>query len=512
MDLWSAPSRRPALRPYQRAAIDQVQATWAAGRRSVIACQPTGAGKTVLAAAIIELEVSSAGRALFLAPRRELVDQTLGKLRDVGIEPHVEMAGALERAGRDAQVWLASIDTLLARAQRRGTLALPDFSLVVVDEVHLSITQPRVELLKRWPDARLLGLTATPGRKDGRALGVVYEEIIQPVSVVDLTRDGWLVPARYWSWPVDLRGVRLQHGDYVEDDLAARLNQPRLLGDIVEHTTRLAADRRTVVFCVSIAHAIALAEAFRAAGVAAEHVDANTPAPARAATFARFRAGATQVLTNCFLAAYGFDLPTLSCVVLARPTKSLVLFLQMLGRGLRPDRRTSKRDCLVLDHAGCVHEHGFAIDPRVWTLSGRMAIEPTPRGTSEKAKAKECPQCQAIFDGSNVCPECGYELRPKGQLVPTLDGDLVEIGAGLPDALQDRMRVYLQLRGYRDRYGKHPNMPAASYRARYGEWPPRAWDCLPALEPSAALCSWIRARAQAWYRAHQAWPRSEVQP
>jgi DNA repair protein RadD len=494
---------RPVLRPYQVAALDQVRAAWAAGQRAPILCQPTGAGKTVVAAALIEGEVAAGGRALFLAPRRELVDQTLGKLRDVGIEPHVEMAGALERAGSAAPVWLASVDTILARAMRRGTLALPDFSLVLMDECHLSITAPRVELLQRWPEARVLGLTATPGRKDGRALGLLYDEIVQPVSVADLTRDGWLVAARYWSWPVDLRGVRIQRGDYVEDDLAARLNQPRLLGDIVEHTTRLAADRRSVVFCVSIAHAIALAEVFRAAGVAAEHVDANTPAPARAATFARFRGGATQVLTNCFLAAYGFDLPALSCVGLARPTKSLVLYLQMLGRGLRPDPGTSKRDCLVLDHAGCVHEHGFAIDPRVWTLSGRMAIEPTPRGTSEKAKAKECPQCQAIFDGSNVCPECGYELRPKGRLVETLDGELVELAAGEAPEVQDRAVFYAELRGYAAEHNFKTGWAAHKFRERFGGFPPWAWNEDAVVPPSRPTRGWICSRYIAWRKARE---------
>jgi hypothetical protein len=150
-----------------------------------------------------------------------------------------------------------------------------------------------------------------------------------------------------------------------------------------------------------------------------------------------------------------------------------------------------------------VHEHGFAIDPRDWTLTGRMAIAPTPARPKEQAKAKECLKCHAIFDRTNVCPECGYELKPKGRLVPTLDGDLVEIGEGLPDQAQDRMRVYLELRGYGDRYGKNPKMPAASYRARYGEWPPRAWDRLPALEPSAATCCWVRARARSWYARQQ---------
>src|SRR5439155_10317479 len=162
--------------------------------------------------------------------------------------------------------------------------------------------------------------------------------------------------------------------------------------------------------------AVALAEAFRRVDVAAEHVDAGTPAPERQATFARFAAGETQVLANCFLAAYGFDLPALSCVVLARPTKSLMLFLQMLGRGLRI--APGKRDCLVLDHAGGVHAHGFASDPRAWTLHGTHALEPSPTRARPERRAKECPECHAIWTGSPACPECGYVLRPAGRMVP----------------------------------------------------------------------------------------------
>src|SRR5439155_16768034 len=184
-------------------------------------------------------------------------------------------------------------------------------------------------------------------------------------------------------------------GDYDEADLEMVMNRAPLLADVVQTWLAHAADRRTVVFATSIAHAVALAEAFRRVGVAAEHVDAGTPTEARKATFARFAAGETQVLTNCFLAAYGFDMPVLSCIVLARPTRSLMLYLQMLGRGLRiaPD----KRDCLVLDHAGCVHRHGFAADPRAWTLTGRYALEPAPTRARPERTAKECPECNAVW-------------------------------------------------------------------------------------------------------------------
>src|SRR5262249_28319083 len=155
----------------------------------------------------------------------------------------------------------------------------PDFSLVIVDEAHLSITQARQALLARWPNATRIGLTATPTRKDGRALGLLYDRLVEPATTADLTRGGFLVPARYFSWPEpDLSHVRVTAGDYNPHDLQNVMNRPSLLGDLVQHWKQHAADRRTVVFAASVLHAVGIAEAFRQAGVAAEHVDAGTPA------------------------------------------------------------------------------------------------------------------------------------------------------------------------------------------------------------------------------------------
>jgi superfamily II DNA or RNA helicase len=490
----------PALWPHQRTAIDQVDAAMRAGQRAPLVVLPTGAGKTVVAAELIRRQVAAGGRALFLCPRRELIFQTCEKLDAIGVPHGVLLAGADECDGLSAPVQVASIDTLVARVLRRNALTLPAFDLVFVDEAHLSITKVRQRLLALWPNAVRIGLTATPTRKDGRALGLVYDCILEPATTAELTRDGYLVPARYWSWPTpDLRGVRVVAGDYNLQDLEAVMNQAPLLGDIVQHWLAHAADRRTVVFCTSIAHAVALAEAFRRADVAAEHVDAGTPVPERKATFARFAAGTTQVLTNCFLAAYGFDLPVLSCVVLARPTKSLMMYLQMLGRGLRI--AAAKTDCVVLDHAGGVHRHGFATDPRAWTLTGRYAIKPAATGARSPRTAKECPECAAVWTGSSQCPECGYQLRPSGRMVETVAGELVEIGVGEAPELQVRRTFYAELRGWAAGNGYKPGWAAHKYRERYGDWPPWSWNAEPAAAPSTTTRRWIASRNIAWARS-----------
>jgi superfamily II DNA or RNA helicase len=373
----------------------------------------------------------------------------------------------------------------------------------MVDEAHLSITAVRQRLLARWPGALRVGLTATPTRKDGRALGLLYDTLIEPATPAELTRDGYLVPARYFSWPTpDLSRVRVTAGDYNLQELAAAMDRRELLGDIVSTWCAHAADRRTVAFCVSVAHAMGLAEAFRQVGVAAEHVDCKTPAAARAAIFARFAAGTTQVLTNCFVAAYGFDLPVMSCIVLARPTRSLMLYLQMLGRGLRI--ATDKADCLVLDHAGSVHRFGFATDPRPWTLEGRYALEPTPRRERPAHEPKECPQCHAVFQGTRVCPECGHVLRPVGKLVATRDGTLVEIGAGEEPDIQKREIFFLELRGYASDRGYKPGWAAHKYRERHGSFPPWSWNDMPTLTPSPPTLRWIKSRQIAFARSGHA--------
>lgn len=488
-----------ALRPYQLSAIEQLQAAVAAGSRAPLLVLPTGAGKTVIAAELIRRAVAKGGSVVFLAPRRELIEQTSRKLDDIAVEHGVLLAGADARAGLDAAVQVASVDTLLSRMVRREQLTLPVPTLVLVDEAHLSITLTRQKLLSRWPQTVRIGLTATPTRKDGRALGVLYDAIVEPATTATLTAGGYLVPARYWSWPTpDLRGVRVVAGDYNWRDLERVMNQPVLLGDVVQHWLAHAGDRRTVVFATSIAHAVALAEAFRQVGVAAEHVDAGTPKDVRATIFARFRRGETQVLTNCFLAAYGFDLPELSCIVLARPTRSLMMYLQMLGRGLRI--APGKTDCLVLDHAGGVHCHGFVIDSRAWTLDGTYALEPTPNGIRAERPPKECPVCHAVWKGPPICPACGLVLQPSGKMVPAAEGELVQVGGVDAPSAGDRRAFYRELRGYEAERAYREGWAAHQYHERYGVFPLRSWNAEPLATPSDATRRFILSRVIAYSR------------
>jgi DNA repair protein RadD len=490
------------LRPYQERSLELVDAAIAAGARKPLLVLPTAAGKTVIAAKIMDRALQRGQRALFLAPRRELVVQASRQLTKAAVPHGVLLAGAAPLGGLYSQIQVGSVDTLLSRMVRRTRLVLPDPDLIIVDEAHLSITETRKGLLDLWPQAVRIGLTATPTRKDGRALGILYDQLIEPTTTADLVREQFLVPARYFSVSEpDLARVHIVAGDYHQGELEVAVNQPRLIGDIVVHWLKHSATRRTVVFATSIKHSAALCEEFLRAGVAAEHVDADTPQGLRDATFDRFRSGQTQVLTNCFLASYGFDLPELSCVVLARPTKSLMLYLQMIGRGMRTAE--GKTNCLVLDHSGCVHRHGFAHDERLWTLEGRHALVQREKSASERRETKQltCPECACVFAGARLCPECGYFFAPKGKEVHTLAGELVEIGAALRPEQRDQLAFFAELRGIAHERNYKDGWAAHKFKERFGDWPPRQFTGVIATQPSIETRRWIKSRTIAWLKA-----------
>lgn len=501
--LSESPASRVELRDYQRRAVEAVDRAVAAGNRKPLLVLPTGAGKTVVAAELINRALERGGRAMFLAPRRELVEQASRAIARLGIRHGLILAGDRRTDGY-AKVQVASIDTLLARMIRTKRLEVADPTLVIVDEAHLSVTKIRAELLDRWPNAVRVGLTATPTRKDGRALGMLYDELLEGATVAQLVEAGHLAKARYFapSTP-DLRGVEVIAGDYNQGQLAGAVNRPKLIADVVATWLEKAADRRTAVFATSVAHSIALRDEFLRSGIAAEHADGSTPIDLRAAIFDRFANGKTQVLCNCELATYGFDLPAMDCVVLAKPTRSLMKYLQMLGRGLRV--ANGKADCLVLDHSGAVHRFGFADVPRIWTLEGEFALTDAQgrvgaRGDS--GRPITCPECSAVFVGSLTCPECGYHLEVRAKPVAVADGQLVEMNAP-GDRLDDRADFYAELRAIGAERNWKPTAAAAQFRERFGVWPPKAWNFSPTKAPSSQTRRWLQSRLIAWRKGQQ---------
>jgi len=465
------------LRPYQQEAIDRLRRSLAGGKRRPILQAPTGCGKTVIASSIIQSAVGRGKRVLFLAPRKELIFQASAKLEALGIEHGIIMAG--EPRNLYAMVQVASMDTLHSRAVRTERMLMPPADVVIVDEAHLSIAPTRKDLLAHYDGAVIVGLTATPARGDGRGLGEVYDDLVQSWSVAQLTEDGYLVQLRYWapSKP-DLDGLKLnKDGDYVLKGLGERMDRVHLVGDIVKNWRRIAGDRKTVVFCVNRRHSRHVRDEFLRHGYRAEHLDGETPADERKAILARVESGETQVLCNVFVCSYGLDLPSLSCAVLARPTRNITLYLQIIGRVMRP--APGKDDAIVIDHAGCVDEHGFADDYIPWSLDTETTVkERKKKLQEERREPKEitCGDCGTVFKRSRTCPQCGHEMVPEGKPIPTHQADLQEVERSKRKdnreaTWEEKIAFYGQLKRYCEERGMKPGWAAHKYRARFGVWP-----------------------------------------
>lgn len=493
------------LRPYQAEAITNLRRSLMQGRRRPLLVSPTGSGKTHVAVEIIRNATAKGKNVLFLAPRRELIYQASERLAAHGVLHGIIMAGESRNIYAKCQV--ASMDTLYVRGVRDERMMMPDADVVIVDEAHLSVAPTRKQVLASYPNAIVVGLTATPARGDGKGLGEIYDDLVQSWSIRQLTEAGFLVPVRYFapSKP-DLAGLKLnKDGDYQEKALANRVDQPQLIGDIVHNWFRLARDKRTVVFCVTRAHSRHVCDEFKARGIRAEHLDGETPLETRKAILARVASGETQVLCNVFVATYGLDIPALECAVLARPTRNIALYLQTVGRVLRI--ADGKDEAIVIDHAGAVDEHGFVDDHIPWSLDTTESVkERKEREQKERGEAKEitCGECGTVFKRSRICPRCGFECVAPGKPIPVHQADLREVVRKDESAADKRNRThtwdakrwfYGELLTYCQDKGKNPGYAAHKYRARYGVWPndKRLKDA-PSRPVSDETLSWIRAQ------------------
>lgn len=492
------------LRPYQSAAVDALRASLAQGHRSPLLVAPTGSGKTIIARALVEGATAKSKRVLFLAPRRELIFQTCAKLESAGLSYGVIMAGQVPRPWEPVQV--ACVPTLTTRCLRNKTARLPQADLLIVDEAHLSLAAETRALLAAYPHAVKVGMTATPARTDGKGLGTAYDDLVMGPSVAELTAQGHLVPVRYFApTKPDLDRIRVVRGDYDQAQLGSRMDDPKLVGDIVANWARIAPDRRTVVFAVNVSHSMHLRDRFLELGVAAEHLDGSTPKEQRAAILQRLRDGKTQVLCNCEVLTYGWDEPSISCAVLARPTKSLARYFQMIGRVLRPF--DGKTDCIAIDHSGAVDALGFVDEPIEWMLDDRDNVNERHVKAKQKTPSKiTCGECATVFSSRGTCPNCGHEIpHHSAKSVEILHAELAELERDKRRKNRElsgeekreffgELKGYARSRGYADGWASH------KYRERFGVWP-NAYRDAPAMEPGLRTRSWIQSRMIAYTKA-----------
>ena len=326
-----------------------------------------------------------------------------------------------------------------------------------------------------YPDAIHMGLTATPFRANGEGLDDAYDDLLLVASPRRLIDEGHLVEPRVFTVPTeylpDLSAVRMKRGDYDQRALAEAVDSKMLVGNLVEHWMRHTEGVRTVAFAVSVAHSQHIAEQFRNAGVAAEHLDGGTPTADRDAILARLESGETTVVSNCGILGEGWDQPAVKCAILARPTRSTGLYLQQAGRILRP---WNGQGAIILDHGGCVIEHGLPQDDRNFTLEGSKK----KRNGKSAAPVRTCPSCFAVLPlNTRVCPECSTVLIEQAEVPKEREGTLVEVRS------EDLKRIELErLRSIADERGYKPGWVYYRFKERFGEAPPR--DPRPRTKPT----------------------------
>lgn len=406
------------LRYYQENIVTDSRRAYAEGARAPLVCSPTGSGKTVITSYITQGAIEKGRRSWIIAHRKELITQSSATLSKFGIPHGLVKAGMKQDLSPLAQV--CSIQSLIARHERMPS---PDF--ILIDECHHAVSGSYRTIIDRYPQAKLLGFTATPSRLDGRGLGEVFDRIIMGPSVLELMMEGYLSPARYYAPPkkVDLTGVPRRRGDFATKQLEAAMNRPTITGDAVAHYAKFCDGAPALVFCVSVPHAEEVAAAYRAAGYRAASVDGSLPDAVRDERINGLANGTYQVITSCDLIGEGLDVPIVTAAQLLRPTDSLILHLQQIGRVLRP--ADGKDHAVILDHVGNLQRHGFAETSREWSLDPI-----TKRNVNAAEPVRECPQCFAAFQPAPACPFCGFEFpvdESKSRKIKEEEGSLSEV-------------------------------------------------------------------------------------
>lgn len=328
----------------------------------------------------------------------------------------------------------------------------------------------------------VIGLTATPCDGEGKGLPW-YKAMVEAASFSDLIATGRLVDIPdgnvFCPYRPDLTGAKTSGGDYSGNWLQERMDRSHLVGDIVTEWKKHGQDRPTVVFCSGVQHSIHVAESFNGQGVTAEHIDGTTPQEERDEVFAGIQDGRTRVVTNCAVLDRGWDCPHISCGILAKPTKRLRSYTQMIGRLIRS--HPGKTDAILIDHAGAVFQHGWPTEDRLWSLDADERIE--DRELEQKDKEKKprepycCPECACMWENGHKCPNCGFQHRKRGKQAITIDGELVTVKRKeikKASTKTDPQKLWHRLLGMCANTGRKYSQAAVIFRSNTGSYPEQA--------------------------------------
>lgn len=411
-------------RPHQAAARADLYAAIRAGYKAPILVMPTGGGKTFIACDIIRDVVGRGKRALFVAHRQELVRQTSAKLRELGVQHGIIMAGCI--AIRTHAVQVASIDTLRNRFDLYDT---PD--VIFIDECHRATANSYRMLRDRWPDAILIGLTATPTRLDGRGLGAhcggLFDTIVPTTTVAELITAGYLVPYEYYApdLPSD-DGIKIIHGDYDPQESSRRVDKPKLVGSMADHYVAKGRGRAGLMFAATVQHAYHIEEELRGRGIRALCVHAKTNSGVRKKALEDLEHGELEVAVNVGLWIEGMDCPPISYIGMGRMTRSETVARQSWGRGFRPAPR--KLNLIISDHAGVLFSTGGLLPCE----QSAMSLDGTSKrkaGSAADFPVRQCPKCYRVVRASVAVCACGHRFADivRARTIEVADGELEKL-------------------------------------------------------------------------------------
>ena len=467
------------LRQYQVDSINDLRKAILKGHRSIVLQLATGGGKTTIASEMIRKANEKGKKCLFLADRIELVEQTSKRLDYEGIE-HGIIMGNHERYKPHSINQVCSPQTLARRP-------IPNADLVIIDECHVAYGIHK-KMIQGMPNTVFIGLSATPFTK---GLGKMYSNLVIGATTSKLTDEGYLVPVKVFapSKP-DLTKIRTIAGDYDEKELFARVNKPKLVADIVDTWVKRGENRPTIGFAVNVLHSQHLCELFKDRGIRAAHIDAYMPKGQREQIVKDFKDGYIKVLFNVGILDKGFDYPEASCLIMARPTKSLMLYIQQAGRVLRTHE--SKEDAIILDHAGNTQMHGFVTDdlPEELDDGNKKKVEKATK--EQKEKTTICTSCAYVKKRHEYkCPCCGFAPTKKDAGIVTEKGDLLEVTKKKVTA-QDKQKLYSELLYVEIEKGYKRGFAANTYRSKTGVWP-KGLNDIPRI-PSLDTLNYVKSR------------------
>lgn len=498
-------TNQPKLRPYQDSAIKQLIQTLGKGMRRPVLQMATGGGKTLTIAEIIRRAEEKGNRTLFICDSLELVEQAVAAFDSYGLQVGVMQADHY-RTDESCLTQVCTAQTLDRRVEsHRLEFERYPVALVIYDECHVQYAVREV-IAQLYPKAPIIGLTATPFSK---GMGTFYNAVVSAVPMQGLIDQGYLCPfTAYAPFVPDMKGVKRAGSDYSKDAAAAIYNS-ELVADIVQTWMKHGKGRPTLAFACNVAHSKFIAEQFVNAGVNAVHVDgyggSDEEKAERHAKIQAYKNGEVEILSSVGICTKGFDAPATACLIVARPTKSLSLHWQIVGRALRT--HPSKAEAIILDHAGNFVRHGFPTDPIDFELNDgeKSEAKTDSRKTGEKLPVP-CGACGMLKTG-HKCPGCGF--APERQnTIENVDGELVRLDQlearekKTTYTKEEKQQWYSEIRGHAKAKGKTDGWVSHTYREKFGVWPQGLSAVL--LEPSNEVTGFIKHRQIAYAKSKAA--------